>query len=156
LILVPKKTSVNDNGNVIGLTSSYTTADGTSHAMADVWLVADKGSAAGVTQQSAIGGEQNLGAQVSGLVQALSSFDNSQSGTVGNASSSITAPLSMSVNQTVAVNVSGLVDTLKQFDANGNLIANSVQVSSSLQSGGNGTPLAPNVQDPSKTGFLAS
>ena len=155
---MPKKTSVNDNGNVIGLTSSYTTADGTSHAMADVWLVADKGSAAGVTQQSAIGGEQNLGAQVSGLVQALSSFDNSQSGTVGNASSSITAPLSnpLPVNQTVAVNVSGLVDTLKQFDANGNLIANSVQVSSSLQSGGNGTPLAPNVQDPSKTGFLAS
>jgi len=33
-----------DNGNVLGLTSSYQTTDGATHAAADVWFVADKGS----------------------------------------------------------------------------------------------------------------
>ncbi|MDR7377138.1 ABC-type transporter Mla MlaB component, partial [Rhodoferax ferrireducens] len=31
-----------DNGNLIGLTSSYETSDGATHAAADVWFVADK------------------------------------------------------------------------------------------------------------------
>jgi hypothetical protein len=31
-----------DNGNLLGLVSSYTTGDGTQHAMADVWLAKDK------------------------------------------------------------------------------------------------------------------
>jgi hypothetical protein len=35
-----------DNGNLIGLTSTYQTADGETHAAADVWFVADRGSAA--------------------------------------------------------------------------------------------------------------
>lgn len=34
-----------DNGNLIGLTSTYETADGASHAAADVWFVADKNQA---------------------------------------------------------------------------------------------------------------
>jgi hypothetical protein len=32
-----------DNGNVLGLTSSYETTDGVTHEAADVWFVADKG-----------------------------------------------------------------------------------------------------------------
>jgi len=36
------QTSVLDNGNWIGLDSSFTTADGTVHAMADVWLSINK------------------------------------------------------------------------------------------------------------------
>jgi hypothetical protein len=35
-----------DNGNLIGLTSSYETADGATHEMADVWFVADKNHSA--------------------------------------------------------------------------------------------------------------
>jgi hypothetical protein len=34
-----------DNGNLVGLTSTYETTDGASHAAADVWFVADKSSA---------------------------------------------------------------------------------------------------------------
>jgi hypothetical protein len=34
-----------DNGNLLGLTSTYQTTDGTSHAAADVWFVADKAAA---------------------------------------------------------------------------------------------------------------
>jgi hypothetical protein len=37
-----------DNGNLIGLTSSYQTTDGSTHATADVWFVADKSSSAGM------------------------------------------------------------------------------------------------------------
>jgi hypothetical protein len=33
-----------DNGNLLGLVSSYTKADGSSHAMTDVWLAKDKPS----------------------------------------------------------------------------------------------------------------
>jgi hypothetical protein len=35
-----------DNGNLVGLTSSYQTTDGATHEMADVWFVADKNQAA--------------------------------------------------------------------------------------------------------------
>jgi len=41
LSLNAEATSVKDNGNWIGLSSSYQTNDGTTHAMADVWFVAD-------------------------------------------------------------------------------------------------------------------
>jgi len=33
-----------DHGNLLGLTSSYTTADGSTHAMADVWFAKDSTS----------------------------------------------------------------------------------------------------------------
>jgi hypothetical protein len=35
-----------DHGNLLGLTSSYTTADGATHAMADVWFAKDASSGA--------------------------------------------------------------------------------------------------------------
>ena len=35
-----------NNGNLLGLTSSYTTSDGTTHAMADVWFAKDASSSA--------------------------------------------------------------------------------------------------------------
>jgi hypothetical protein len=34
-----------DNGNILGLTSTYETTDGVTHAAADVWFIADKGGA---------------------------------------------------------------------------------------------------------------
>ncbi len=133
-----------DNGNLIGLTSSYETADGTSHAMADVWFVANK--------------DQDLRTQVSGLTQAIATFNDSQSGVANNEGSSITAPLSgtQQGGQTVVVNVGGIVDTLKQFDANGNLVTNAVQSSGSLQAGVGEQSSLIDAQDPTKTGFLVS
>jgi len=60
----------------------------------------------------------------------------------------------MAVNQAVAVNVNGLVAALKMFDANGNLNMN--QTSGALQTASNTTPLIPNGQPPTTSGFLAS
>jgi trimeric autotransporter adhesin len=43
--------SSTDNGNILGLTSTYETTDGQSHAAADVWFIADKTG----TTNSAVG-----------------------------------------------------------------------------------------------------
>jgi hypothetical protein len=128
LDLNAQTTSVDSNGNVIGLTSSYQTNDGTSHDMADVWFVADK--------------PQNLQNQVSDLTQAMSSYSAGDS-----TDSSTTNPLTDPQVQSVA----GIVSTLNQYDANGNPITNPVQTSSAV--GVIGDSL---INDPSKTGFLAS
>ena len=43
-----------DNGNTIGLTSSYTTTSGTTHEMADVWLTKDTASASSATTDPSV------------------------------------------------------------------------------------------------------
>jgi hypothetical protein len=42
-----------NNGNLLGLTSSYTTADGTQHAMADVWFAKDTTATTATTAAAA-------------------------------------------------------------------------------------------------------
>jgi hypothetical protein len=156
LNLATTSTSEKNNGNWVGLASSYTTVDGANHVMADVLFVTDKNQAA--TMVGIVEGNQNLQTQVSALTQAMLSFDNSTLGSVDNANSLIPAPLSnpqlLPVSQGVTGNVSGMVDALKQFDSTGNLMISPVQSSSPLQASLTGQSLLPN--DPSKTGFLAS
>ena len=53
-----------DNGNLIGLTSSYDTADGASHELADVWLATAPANP-----------PATLKGRVSGLTQALGRFN---------------------------------------------------------------------------------
>src|SRR5262249_15022019 len=45
LDLTATKGSATDNGNVLGLTSSYKTTDGKTHDMADVWFAKDASGA---------------------------------------------------------------------------------------------------------------
>ncbi|MGZ6005557.1 MAG: beta strand repeat-containing protein [Candidatus Saccharimonadales bacterium] len=127
LDLTAQTASLNDNGNVIGLTSSYQISDGTNHAMADVWFLAEK---------------------VRNLTHAISSFDTA---VVNTASSMINL---LSDSQLPSGNVSGIITVLNQFDANGNLITNPVQASSSAQTCITGASLLAN--DLIKTGFLVS
>ncbi len=42
------------NGNLLGLTSTYTTGDGGTHAMADVWFAKDTGASASATSTPAM------------------------------------------------------------------------------------------------------
>ena len=44
--------NIADNGNTIGLMSSFTTNDGTSHQMADVWLASTSGTQASTAQMT--------------------------------------------------------------------------------------------------------
>jgi hypothetical protein len=53
LNLAATNSTAMDNGNLLGLVSSYKTADGKSHQMADVWFAKQDGSAASATQATA-------------------------------------------------------------------------------------------------------
>jgi hypothetical protein len=101
---------------------------------------------------------QTLQAQVSSLTNALSLFNSLALETGNNTPDLVLTALSnsqgMAVNQAVAVNVNGLVAALKMFDANG--ILNMNQTSGTLQTASNTTPLIPNGQPPTTSGFLAS
>jgi hypothetical protein len=79
-----------DHGNLIGLTSTYTTEDGASHAAADVWFA------------------QGLSGKVSGLTQALSTFNGGAAAALASA-----APAGGQLTASVA----RLSDALQQFSA---------------------------------------
>jgi len=123
-----------DNGNLIGLTSTYQTTDGATHAAADVWFVADANQvnpAANPPVLAAAAGSSSvnplldseapdLRSQVSSLAQALSAFASTDSTAV-----SAVAPTggsSTSTNSPTTLAVGGMVSAMQQFDANGNLI----------------------------------
>jgi hypothetical protein len=159
-----QSTSVNSNGNWIGLASNYQTTDGANHAMADVWFVAEKaGQASNLatnqatnqtsTAQATAG--TDLRTQVNGLVQAIASFGVSSGMPVTGqgTTTSLTAP-GTSTTQAVSTNMGGIVDTLRQFDANGNPLVASGSMGVGIQpTNATGLVTSP---DTSKTGFLVS
>jgi hypothetical protein len=106
-----------DNGNLIGLTSSYETTDGTSHAAADVWFVADANQA----DAPATPPPTDLRSRVSSLAQALSAFSNGEPlATTAPATSALAPSGTAASSATLAV--SSMVSVMQQFDANGNQV----------------------------------
>jgi hypothetical protein len=75
------KASELDNGNWIGLRSSYTTTDGGVHQVADVWFRAEHAAPAGTP----------VSTQVSALAQALGGYAQAQAAT-GTAGGQLTMP----------------------------------------------------------------
>jgi hypothetical protein len=84
-----------NNGNTIGASSTYETADGATHAAADVWF--------------AVSAVQQLSSNVSGLSQALASFNSA-------AAAQPTAKLEVP-GQGVAGSVAQLAAALTEFEA---------------------------------------
>jgi hypothetical protein len=106
-----------NNGNLLGLTSSYQTADGASHDAADVWFAVQKSPvSAAVATTSVSVSPLDLGANVSGLAQAIGSFDDTNA-PVTAAKSALAGEGAIAATSTVAL--AGLVDAMRQFDANG-------------------------------------
>ena len=101
-------TAIGDNGNLIGMVSSYTTNTGQTHEMADVWFATS--TPVGSTATSSASGLQS---NVGSLVNALAGFSASPA-TGSTASSSSSANLAQSSTSTTS-----LVQALAQFDANG-------------------------------------
>ncbi|MBI5920050.1 MAG: heme utilization protein, partial [Betaproteobacteria bacterium] len=132
-----------DNGNLIGLVSSYETSDGVTHQMADVWFA---------TQPA------DLTAKVTGLTQAIAEFiDNPDTGAVGTTLNLAAGDTPVIQSLAISTNVGGIVDALKQFDANGNLLASAAGSSGDLQSvTADATLNLAGTTDPTKTGLLAS
>ena len=122
----------NNNGNFEGLVSSYETADGVTHEMADVWFVADKNEYASAEPVASTLPADDLPSKVGGLVQAIGAFNESQS-IVASATmpgvDSTPAATTTAGTLSVATDLGGAVDALKQFDPNGQpvLASGSVQ-----------------------------
>ena len=112
-----------DNGNLIGLKSTYDTTDGARHAAADVWFVADTSS------QPVAVAEQDMRSRVVDLVQAMASFQGGAQSGGGHEASKLqlasvsNAPLAV----TAGVNASQMADVLKQFNAYGQPIGQASQ-----------------------------
>ena len=132
-----------DNGNLVGLVSSYETTDGNTHAAADVWFVADKaaamapdavagaGAAAQAEAQPPAAPEPVVGlrGQVLGLAQAINSFGSGPEGS-SNGGENLLGDAGSAKAGTLAV--VGMVDAMKQFDANGNLLNKSTSLAASV------------------------
>ncbi len=82
-----------NNGNILGLSSTFETADGATHAAADVWFATTPTS--------------NLSGNVSGLAQALSSFAGSNAATP--------AAAKLEVPGAVGNNVAQLAGAIQQY-----------------------------------------
>jgi hypothetical protein len=168
-----------DNGNLIGLTSSYQTADGETHEAADVWFLADRAAAqvsntvsvdtaiAALNQPSSVATQAenvtqtlpkvavvdsppDLRARVSGLTEAINSFVNSEG---GNASSKLHKPdgkEQLPAGTTLAV--SSMTETMKQFDSGSKAQGSSNALAATL----NKSPGLGGVNDPAASGPLAS
>jgi hypothetical protein len=126
LDLSAQKVTELDHGNIIGLVSGYTTTDGATHAMADVWFttslsakavgtVAEGGSNATTAMEPT--GTGVLQAQVSDLVESLGRFEQSVLPSSGMPSTqgALRSPHSESV-------LADLGQGLRQFDANGRIV----------------------------------
>jgi hypothetical protein len=149
--VVAERNISKDNGNIVGLTSSYQTTDGASHAAADVWFVTDEAKttppAASASAKSA-----DLGTKVSDLVQAMGQFDaaapsSSLQGSLTQGSTSTSAGAALS-----AVAVGSMVDVLRQFDANGNAVLGAASLGVAPVTKLN----VPGLGDALKNGILAS
>ena len=132
-----------DNGNLIGLVSNYTTTDGVTHEMADVWFATSKvppvEEVASVAAQQpvnlqlppatlaadnsapAVATPDPMRSQVGVLVDAMAAYAGNGSVTLGEASGeslaskqAVPMPVAMA-----APAVTGMLDAMKQFDANG-------------------------------------
>jgi hypothetical protein len=131
--------SATENGNLLGLTSTYQTIDGAIHGAADVWFLADKASAvapavppAGVMPAvpEALVYANTVGvipasamrANVSALAQAIGAFPDSNS-MVGDPATDVSLTLQSAMpsgSPLAAATVVTMVGVMKQFDADGN------------------------------------
>jgi hypothetical protein len=131
LDLAAQTTVEKDNGNLVGLISGYETTDGATHEMADVWFVADKNEFATTATDPLLAGTEaagDLGTKVSGLVQAIASFEGVSDTTAGASSLGLPEPTTSAAP--LVATTGGMVDVLKQFDANGQPLAGSSLVQS--------------------------
>jgi len=101
-----------NNGNLVGLVSSYTTTDGKTHELADVWFASTAGT----------------GSSVSQLSQALSQYN--ANGTSSNAANPglLTNSPASTVSSSTAASTSVLASALSQYNSNGQLLANTAPV----------------------------
>src|SRR5471032_3237497 len=143
------KGSTGSNGNVVGLTSTYQTADGATHAAGDVWLQQGAAATPAASTPAPATTATGMRGNVSGLVQAMAAFDGSTAAAGGAAPK---LDLSGALNATKSTSVAQMADVLKRFDADGKLLSgsttaaptdNTLRLNALQHQGGNGFLAAP-------------
>ena len=139
-----------DNGNRLGLVSGYTTADGETHEMADVWF--SEQHDVKVSAQPAAAAEQvSLTDSVGGLVDAIGAFDRWTDAEPEDVAAQSGAKATLqSVNSAPSLAVSNLADLMRQFDSSGALVGSPTLAAAALA---NCSALM-GLQDPSKNTWL--
>jgi hypothetical protein len=114
----------NSNGNTIGLVSSYSTTDGKTHELADVWLTSTAGASSAVSQLSSALSQYTATGGTSGTgTGALSASTAAQSSAQSGAASTTTV----------------LASALSQYNANGQLVSSTAAALSSVPAQTNST-----------------
>ncbi len=96
LDLAAQKNGAINNGNWVGLSSSYETVDGQSHTMADVWF------------------QNDLRGKASAMAQAITGF-----GAAGTTAATASGQLALPQPGDTLAAAARMADVLQQFDANG-------------------------------------
>jgi hypothetical protein len=102
-----------NNGNTVGLTSTYETADGASHAAADVWFATGSTSA-------------NLSGSVSSLSAALSNF-------AATASAATTNATKLELPNATSSTVAAMADAISHYDNKLTAVSTSVATEDALR-----------------------
>jgi hypothetical protein len=100
-----------DNGNLLGLTSTYQTADGATHDAADVWFRIQQAANALAPPDASV--DSVMASRVSGLAQAIGSFDAAASQASALPSLPV-MPAAASASGTLAVG--DMVNAMRSFD----------------------------------------
>jgi hypothetical protein len=137
-----EKTGAKDNGNLIGLQSTFTKTDGSTAATGDVWFTTDKSAAESAASAT------TLSSKVGSMVQAMTAFNAADAGV---AAGGLTLPNLAGAQTGLLASVGTMVDVMKQFDANGNKLSGSNAVMTSTAES-----LAKSVTTPQDSGFLTT
>ena len=116
----------NSNGNTIGLVSSYSTTDGKTHELADVWLTSTAGTGTAVSQLSSALSKYTA----TGLTSVTSS---------GAGALSASAAAQSSAQSGGASTTTVLASALSQYNANGQLVSSTAAALSSVPVSTNST-----------------
>jgi hypothetical protein len=139
-----------DNGNLIGLSSTYETADGATHAAADVWFVAEVPGTRTAPALDSVAEDASLRTRVSSLAQVMGAFGNTSPATNAVPGANLSAPAGVATTAATLAVVS-MVDVMKQFDANGSLIG----APASTVAAPGSTLAQTGLQNPASAGWLA-
>jgi hypothetical protein len=136
------KTAAKDNGNWIGMQSTFTKTDGSTAATGDVWFTTDKSAAEAAATAT------SLSSKVGSMVQAMTAFN---AGDASVAAGGLTLPNLAGAQTGLLASVGTMVDVMKQFDANGNKVSGAnAAMTSTAES------LAKSVTTPQDSGFLTT
>jgi hypothetical protein len=106
-----------DSGNLIGLTSTYQTADGASHAAADVWFVADKNQPVATSVAAATSPDAAIAAIQAQVLASADAQPTPEAVSMANAAIAPVDPAQGATN--LRARVSDLAQAMGSFDGGG-------------------------------------